>query len=111
MTRFRLVYASFPESVRGSVKGITGMNPGDDFYIVIIDKDLSEDQKDRTLKHELSHIALGHFESNRTESCSDYLRNIEAIEEETDNYADQMTDEEYSRLMSFQLGETVYERG
>lgn len=94
---FHVEAVPFPEELRGSVRGaVKKCKTG---YLILMDESLTEDQYKQTLKHELSHIILGHFEISETETTDEYLRNIEWIEAETDRYADQMTDEDLERLM------------
>lgn len=64
--------------------------------MIVIDSGLSEDEQRKTLKHELSHIILKHYEKDH---------GIRDDEEEADRYADQMSDEELSYLMTFALSE------
>lgn len=94
---FRVKSVPFPEELRGFVPGaVRKCKAG---YLILMDESLSNEQYKQTLKHELSHIILGHFEISETETTDEYLRNIEWIEAETDRYADQMTDEDLERLM------------
>lgn len=90
MTHFDLIFLQFPEVIQGEVFGATQYKG--DHYTVTIDSSQSEEIQRQTLKHELSHIKLGHFESDM---------DIRAVEAEADLYADQMSDEELSYLMTF----------
>ena len=106
MVRFKLAYQPFPEFIRGRVRGSTMISNGR--CMIIIDRDLDEAGRRRYLKHEFAHILLGHFDDPRAKDSSSYLWNLAEIEEEADRYADQMTDAEFSELMTYQIGETIY---
>ena len=106
MIRFKLVYQSFPDFIRGRVLGSTMIRNGR--CVIIIERDLNEAERRHTLKHEFAHIVLGHFEDSRTDDSDCYLRNLPEIEDEADRYADQMTDAEFSDLMTYQVGEAVF---
>ena len=100
MNKFNLIYQPFPEEIQGLIPGFTGHREDD--YTVFIDSTQTEEKQDLTLRHELSHLWLGHLdEDKRTETSQAYLDNIDEIEAEANNYADQMTDEELSYLMTF----------
>ena len=90
MERFRIVYKAFPDPISGYITGITKKKK--DHYTIMIDSTLSEDHRDQTLKHELSHIVLGHFDNDRS---------IEDCELEADQHADKMTKEEFADLMTY----------
>lgn len=100
MSPFRLMYIPFPVPV-GTVGGVTRLDVNTGRFLIAINNQETDDDLIRILKHELSHIALGHFDDDRTES-------LEEIEKEADLYADQMTDDEFSELMTYQVGETVF---
>lgn len=99
MTHFDLIFLQFPEEIQGIIPGLTQCKG--DHCTVLIDNSQSEEIQRKTLRHELSHIRLGHFDEDRTESDQAYLRNIQSIEAEADLYADQMSEEELSYLMTF----------
>ena len=77
---------------------------------VMINKEKPYNEQQLTIKHELSHILLGHFQNERAKDEEFYLKNYENLDIENDanRYADQMTDDEFSELMKYQIGEAVY---
>lgn len=95
MSPFTVYYVKLPSDVGGAA----GYDTKNDRYIIAVNDELTEDEEIRTLKHELSHILLDHH--------NQFDRDLEEIENEADRYADQMTDEEFSELMTYQVGETV----
>ena len=101
MNKFNLIYQPFPEEIQGLIPGFAG-HRGDD-YTILIDSTQPEEKQAWTLRHELSHLWLGHLDDDekRTETSQAYLENIDEIEAEANHYADQMTDEELSYLMTF----------
>lgn len=106
MTRFRLVYAAFPAPA-DVVGGFTFRFPSGRTSILINTLKSKEDQI-RILKHELSHILLGHLDDDRTSGYLSYLHEHTDIEDDANKRADLMTDEELADLMRYQTGETVY---
>lgn len=103
--RFHVESVPFPKEIQGTVRGaVKKCKTG---YLILMDKSLTKDQYKQTLKHELSHIILGHFEISETETTDNYLQNIKWIEAETDSYADQMTDNELADLMKYHIGDTI----
>ena len=100
MSPFNLIYISFP-CPADAIGGVTRYDVKTGRYTVAINNQTTDDDQIRTLKHELSHILLGHF-------LDDEDRDIREIEKEADDYADQMTDDEFSDLMTYQVGETVF---
>ena len=94
MQNFRLKYKPFPPELHGQLAGITGGKP-DGNLTVIIDSTLSEEEQKKTLKHELAHIALGHFQNTG--------RDMMRLEEEADAKADRMTDTELEALMQWAI--------
>ena len=107
MGKITLCYAAFPGIANG-FGGLTRISPSGRVSILINNGRSDEEQK-RTLKHELSHIILGHLWDDRVhgEDLS-YLDDNPEIEDEADRYADQMTDETLAELVSGLIGETVY---
>ena len=101
MDPFKLVYEAFPAPA-DALGGVTMCKNGK--YIIMINKIKPAEEQIRTIKHELSHILLGHFGDRRTKDDQTYLDNLAEIEEEADRYADQMTDEELAQLMTCQIG-------
>ena len=79
-------------------------------YHILIDSTATLEQQSRVLRHELSHLVLGHVTKTKTLSQinsfgSDMFgEGWEQREKECDDYADQMTDEEFEYLMAFQIG-------
>lgn len=96
MSPFRLYIVKFPPE---SINGATQYDVKKGSFLIAINADLTEDEKIRTLKHELSHILLGHIDA--------LDRDLREIENEADRYADLMTEDEFSDLMTYQIGETV----
>lgn len=90
MQSFRIKYKPFPANIRGIIRGITGGEPGG-MLTVLIDSTLSETEQRKTLKHELAHIVLNHFELDD--------RDIKEIEAEADAKAAIMTDAEMEALV------------
>ena len=107
MKPFRLVYVAFPSpaDVLGGVAVNDTLSGG---YVIAINTIKPAEEQTRTLKHELAHIVLGHVLDERTETDKSYLENLDAVEAEADCYADQMTDDEFLELMTYQIGETAY---
>lgn len=93
MKPFSLFYVRFPAGCEGMVYGITGVdNEGN--YTVAIDSAQDEETQKFALKHELSHIHLGHFDPDNKKPISE-------IEQEADKHAEQMTEEELNFLLTF----------
>lgn len=90
MQDFRIIYKPFPPEFHGQIGGVTGGKPGGRLT-VLIDSLLSEKEQKKTLKHELAHIILNHFELDD--------RDIEEIEAEADAKAAIMTDAEMEALV------------
>lgn len=117
MERFRLVYASFPDIAKthggidpdtlNKMGGFAVLNPAG-WYGIMINSNRTEAEQIRALKHELSHLVLGHLTDDRTDTTDIYLKNLDDVEREADDYADQMTDEEFSELMTYQIGAARY---
>lgn len=117
MDRFRLIYISFPyiAEVMGGVApdtinkmgGVAVRDPAG-LYAIMINRNRTEAEQIRALKHELSHLRLGHLTDGRTETTKIYFDNFDDVEREADDYADQMTDEEFSELMTYQIGAARY---
>lgn len=57
---YKVYYLDFPEDVRGCVRLLD-----DGSYIIGINKALSDQDKEKTLRHELAHIRLDHFHDPR----------------------------------------------
>ena len=105
--RFHVESIPFPEEVRDTVRGMTGKRKSG--YIILINEDLPHDQYKWTLKHELSHIILGHFDGDEDGETANaaYLRNILEIETEANNRAAQMTDDELAELLKYHIGDEI----
>lgn len=93
MERFRVVYKAFPDALRGIVRGFTSFRGK--MYVILIDACLSDSEREKTLKHELSHILLGHFIDER--------KSVEEMEREADRYANVMTDDEFNMLRGYAI--------
>ena len=106
MIAFNLVYRSFPEVLHGAAHAFTVVD-AKGHCVIFVDQDLDELTKHHAIKHELSHIVLGHFEDDRTKDNRTYLDNIDEIEREANDYADQMSEEVFADLMTYQILETV----
>lgn len=91
MSNYRIIYRAFPEPLRGSVFGLTSR--GNNSYTVLVDASLSDSKRKETLKHELSHILLGHLEDDK--------KPVDVIEREAEQYAATMTDEDLERLIQY----------
>ena len=108
MQRFKLIYQAFPEELsKSGVNGLT-IQKGNDL-IILIDNAASSERQDFMLRHELSHIVLDHLSKTKPidqiDSFGDSMfgdRGIER-EKEADLYAEKMTDQELSELMSYQI--------
>ena len=107
MEKITLCYAVFPV-IANAFGGLTRISPSGKVSILINTGRTDEEQK-RSLKHEFSHIILGHLWDDRIhgEDLS-YIDDHPEVEEEADRYADQMTDETLAELVSGLIGETVY---
>lgn len=104
MHQFGICYFPFPDGLSGNLCGSVMRQKG--HIVVFIDSRLSEAQKKRTLKHELSHIVLNHFDipypGDGIEFEKGFYRS-EAQEAEADQYAEQMTEMELSKLMEYAI--------
>ena len=104
MQQFKICYIPFPDVLSGNLYGSVVRKKG--HIVVFIDSRLSDDQKNRTLKHELSHIVLNHFDipypGDGIEFEKGFYRS-EAQEAEADKYAEQMTEMELSKLMEYAI--------
>lgn len=57
-------FVKFPKEIRENVHGMAA-EAADRFYVVI-DQELTEEEKRKAIGHELAHIFLGHFDNNRS---------------------------------------------
>ena len=87
--RYKIIYKPFPEPLRGIVRALTSLQGN--LYTILIDALLDDSERKEAIKHELSHIVLGHF--------LDDQRSVEELEAEADAHAAVMTDDELIRLM------------
>lgn len=93
MQRFYLEYRPFPPPIKGKCNGVTARTDGK--YFILIDSSNPPEQQALTLRHELAHIALNHFE--------DRTHTIDHIEQEAKDYAARMTDAEFNDLMKWEI--------
>ena len=98
MQPFKLYYEPFPARARSICRGLVTYSRERRCYVIIIDSQLDSEQKKASLKHELSHLALNHIEQRVLDN-----RPEDDLEDEAAVYAEQMTEEEFSRLMAFQI--------
>lgn len=105
MYHFRLGYTAFPDEINIS-GGFTVLDP-DGRCFILINTNHDEESRRQTLKHDFAHIVLGHFEDVRAKDTQTYLANMDELEREANEYADQMTDEEFSELMTYRIGEAT----
>ena len=98
MQPFKLYYEPFPARARRICRGFLVYDCDKMKYYIMIDSGLEPEQKKATLKHELSHPALNHIEQQASGNRSE-----DDLEDEAAVYAEQMTEEEFSRLMAFQI--------
>ena len=108
MQHFKLIYQAFPEELsRLGVNAFTIQIEQD--ISILIDSSVSSERQDFLLRHELSHIVLGHLAEtkpiNQIDSYGDDMFGEGWIEREraADLYAEKMTDQELSELMSYQI--------
>ena len=117
MERFRLIYASFPDIAKATgdiapetlnkMGGVSVRDPAGR-YGIMINCNRTEAEQVRALKHELSHLVLGHLTDGRTETTKIYSDNFDDVEREADDYADRMTDDEFRELMTYQIGAVAH---
>ena len=101
MKRFVVFRRQFPEEAHGRITGATRYNADFGWYDILIDKDLDEGTYRQTIKHELAHIVLGHFDDELQ------IDNIDEIEKAAEDYANKMTDAEFSQLLKYRIMEKV----
>lgn len=107
MNRIKLIYSAFPAPA-DVVGGLTIRDPSGGLTILINTVKPEEEQR-KYLKHEFSHIILGHLWDDRIKGDDlSYLDDNPEVEDEANRYADQMTDETLSEYMTGLIGETVY---
>ena len=94
MKAFRLFYKKFPDNIT-DIHGIAEYDVNRNMFTILINTNISEAEQLHTLRHELSHIVLNHhFQLDRS---------LEEIENEADHYADVMSDDDFKKLMAFQV--------
>ena len=102
MQKFGLLYCEFPESLRGLVRG--GVIHRKGHYLVCVDSTQTEPDQNFTLRHELAHILLNHFEAEYPgdgQFIDSGFYVSESQEAEANEYAEQMTEAELSQLMEY----------
>lgn len=72
------LYVEFPQEIKGQVFSAVRFYNGQ--YQIFIDKDLSETDRILSLRHELGHIMLGHFQQ--------VGMTMKEMEEEADEFAE-----------------------
>ena len=77
------------------VRGATRYSVRKKECIILVNGSLDQAQKRLTLKHELSHILLNHFEREEEP--------IQLLEKEAEDYAANMTEEEFEALMAYRI--------
>ena len=97
MMPFKVVYQVFPPGLHGIICG--GVERRKNGYIILIDSLLTDEEKDHTLRHELSHIILNHFEDVPEDADHGFFCRSETQEAEAEEYANSMTDAELESLM------------
>lgn len=76
---------------------------------ILIDSEATPEQQHFTLKHELAHLALGHLAATRplAEICTFgddmFGEGWEDREHEADQFAEEMTEEEFTHLMQYAI--------
>ena len=90
MKQIKVIYAAFPKETQGNVFGFTFENKSS--FVVMIDSTQSTERQKKTLKHEVAHIILGHFEQED--------RPIQDIETEASEKAATMTDADLEMILS-----------
>jgi len=103
MMKFKLFYFKFPEKVHGNARALVRLQDG--YAAIFIDSQLPKDQQERSLKHELAHLALDHLIKPMPDDADPECLYIESetLEAEADRYAEEMTQEEYVSLMQWAI--------
>ena len=91
MMNFKILYRPFVEPLKGNARGFTALWRNK--YYIVIDSDLGPLEREKTLKHELSHIYLNHFEQ--------IDRDQDEMEDEAIAHAAAMTETEFQDLMKY----------
>lgn len=92
MQKFKVKYFPFPDEIKDECYGFTVQKQN--LFLIAINSNRPPEQQRITLKHELSHILLDHFNDPRP---------VEEIEEEAIVYGMTMKDEEFNRLMEWKI--------
>ncbi len=96
---FKVFYEEFPAHLHGAVRGMILLRKG--FAAIFIDSWLPKDQQERSLRHELAHLALGHLTAAPPADAdpdASYIKS-DTLEAEADRLAAEMSQEEYEYLM------------
>lgn len=99
MTKIDILYFPFPDYMHGHFGGFATYCAADKRYKVLIDNRQPEELQLRFLRHEYGHIMLGHLTSADPEPEYD-TPEFDAREKAADDYADAMTEAEFSALLS-----------
>lgn len=86
--KIKVIYISFPDDIHGIIKGMVQEQSKANYLIAIDDRN-TEGEQSFALRHELSHIALKHFDDSFP---------LEAAERQADSLAEKMTVDELMRL-------------
>lgn len=96
MKLIQILFCPFPEGAHNKLYGVTRLYNGQ--YQILIDNLQPEERQQRTLRHEYAHMMLGHLKS--TEPEPEYPSpEYDAREKAADDYADAMTEAEFSALL------------
>lgn len=95
MHDFTLRLVPFPPEAAAGVKGAAVYREEKDQFHIFVNSNLPYSDQLRTLKHELAHIELNHFNTDIP---------IKKAEYEAEHRADTMTDAEFVHLMTYRKG-------
>lgn len=107
MKPFKVIYRPFPEECEGMVKG--AIMERNNRVLIVIDSSQDEETQQRTLRHELAHLALDHLAVTKPvdqiDSSGDDMfgEGWQDRERAADRYADSMTDNEFAELMQYAI--------
>ena len=99
MPYYRIFYCRFPAACEGKLYGIASLFP-DGQYIILINTEMDEATQAHALRHELAHLFFKHLDREEAQTEEE----LQAREQEADEYADKMTGEELEYLLSFCTG-------
>ena len=91
MSHFKLAFMPFPDEFKPGT-GYT-LKKNDDLFLILIDSNQDEEIQKLTLRHELAHISLNHFDKPFQEE----------MEIEAEAKAMTMTEEEFANLMQYAI--------